>query len=306
MQDMPVVKRARGDIGNQIIYPMRFVRNNQGRVVMDRAYNVVKMAEATAKAYNVIDNVEWDVDDPNVLKGSIGDGRSVFFRVNQRSEEIPATDRIETSEVAQIVFDGGDNGGYSLTPAAAADGIPDVSLSPPGAVGAAKQPKIKSSRRSQVKWARRRRRSVWWTGHRGESERVRLPHVVRSGIHREQGPARDAVHVQTRAVQGEQVQPRKLRTTRDNFVAKRARFLLAVHYLYRRDNVLLIPARERSEPGSSAKSTMPLGGSPPRSGAPDGLAQLRVLGHHEHLIENASGARRACRAARRSPTVAVE
>ena len=88
VQDMPVVKRARGDIGNQIIHPMRFVRNNQGRVVMDRAYNVVKMAEATAKAYNVIDNVEWDVDDPNVLKGSIGDGRSVFFRVNQRSEEI--------------------------------------------------------------------------------------------------------------------------------------------------------------------------------------------------------------------------
>ena len=151
VQDMPVVKRARGDIGNQIIYPMRFVRNNQGRVVMDRAYNVVKMAEATAKAYNVIDNVEWDVDDPNVLKGSIGDGRSVFFRVNQRSEEIPATDRIETSEVAQIVFDGGDNGGYSLTPAAAADGIPDVSLSPPGAVGAANQPKIKSSR-TFTKW----------------------------------------------------------------------------------------------------------------------------------------------------------
>ena len=92
---------------------------------MDRAYNVVKMAEATAKAYNVIDNVEWDVDDPNVLKGSIGDGRSVFFRVNQRSEEIPATDRIETSEVAQIVFDGGDNGGYVswIPSAAAADGI---------------------------------------------------------------------------------------------------------------------------------------------------------------------------------------
>jgi len=28
---------------------MRFIRNAQGRVVMDRAYNVVKMAEATAK-----------------------------------------------------------------------------------------------------------------------------------------------------------------------------------------------------------------------------------------------------------------
>ena len=48
------------------------------------------MAEATAKAYNVIESVEWDVDDPNVLTASLGsDGRSVFFRVNQRSEEFP-------------------------------------------------------------------------------------------------------------------------------------------------------------------------------------------------------------------------
>ena len=112
VQDLAVVNRARRDVGSQIVYPMRFVRNDQGRVVMDRAYNVVKMAEATAKQYNVIEAVEWDVNDPNVLRGSIGgDGRSVFFRVNQRSEEYPAPDRIETSEVAQIVFDGGDNGG---------------------------------------------------------------------------------------------------------------------------------------------------------------------------------------------------
>ena len=69
------------------------------------------MAEATAKAYDVIRDVEWDVDDPNTLRAVLpGDGRSVFFRVNQRSEEYPEPDRIETSEVAQIVFDGGDRG----------------------------------------------------------------------------------------------------------------------------------------------------------------------------------------------------
>jgi hypothetical protein len=35
----------------------------------------------------VIDAVEWDADDPNTLRAAIrGDGRSVYFRVNQRSE----------------------------------------------------------------------------------------------------------------------------------------------------------------------------------------------------------------------------
>lgn len=36
VQDVAVVNRARADVGGQIVYPMRFIRNNQGRVVMDR------------------------------------------------------------------------------------------------------------------------------------------------------------------------------------------------------------------------------------------------------------------------------
>ena len=165
VQDMAVVRRAQKDVGEQIVYPMRFIRNNQGRVVMDRAWNVARMAEATAKAYNVIESVEWDVDDPNVLTASLGsDGRSVFFRVNQRSEEFPAQDRIETSEVAQIVFDG-QNGGYA--PASVSEsgsGIVDpltagVSIADPLAsadagvrvVSSPRQPKIKSSR-TYTKW----------------------------------------------------------------------------------------------------------------------------------------------------------
>ena len=157
VQDIAVVNRARKDVGQQIVYPMRFIKNDQGRVVMDRAYNVVRMAEATARAYNVIDSVEWDVNDPNVLRGRIGaDGRAVFFRVNQRSEEYPAPDRIETSEVAQIVFDGGDNGGYAPTPTddAVPAAIPAMALGPDGTrdpSGAAKATKVKSSR-TFTKW----------------------------------------------------------------------------------------------------------------------------------------------------------
>ena len=157
VQDIAVVNRARKDVGQQIVYPMRFIKNDQGRVVMDRAYNVVRMAEATARAYNVIDSVEWDVNDPNVLRGRIGaDGRAVFFRVNQRSEEYPAPDRIETSEVAQIVFDGGDNGGYAPTTTddAVPAAIPAMAMGAEGTrdpSGAAKATKVKSSR-TFTKW----------------------------------------------------------------------------------------------------------------------------------------------------------
>jgi hypothetical protein len=220
VQDMAVVRRAQKDVGEQIVYPMRFIRNNQNKVVMDRAWNVARMAEATAKAYNVIESVEWDVDDPNVLTASLGnDGRSVFFRVNQRSEEYPAPDRIETSEVAQIVFDG-QNGGYAQT---------SVSESGSGVV----DPTASSVAEGERYWKRQRGRAardgVFQTTqnqvvadvhevevpsggsrrrrprHRRRANRVRLPHLLRPGLHRQQRPARDAVHVQARAVQGEQV-----------------------------------------------------------------------------------------------------
>ena len=89
----------------------------------------------------MIDNVQWDVDDPNTLRADIRagqDGRSVFFRVNQRSEENPSADRIETSEVAQIVFEGGNNGGNGN------DGTG-------GTGGGSAAPKVKSSR-TYTKW----------------------------------------------------------------------------------------------------------------------------------------------------------
>ena len=192
VQDIAVVNRARKDVGQQIVYPMRFIKNDQGRVVMDRAYNVVRMAEATARAYNVIDSVEWDVNDPNVLRGRIGaDGRAVFFRVNQRSEEYPAPDRIETSEVAQIVFDGGDNGGYAPTPTddAVPAAIPAMAMGPEGTrdpSGAAKATKVKSSR-TLTKWARVGGGRRGQAGHRRGAGGVRLPDVVRPRVHREQG-----------------------------------------------------------------------------------------------------------------------
>jgi len=102
------VEQARAHIGTQVAYPMRFVRNGRGEVVMDRAFNAVAMASVMASsARDAVGNVRWDVDDPNVLRATLGDGRAAFVRVTQRSEAFPAPDRIETSEVAEGVYDPG-------------------------------------------------------------------------------------------------------------------------------------------------------------------------------------------------------
>jgi hypothetical protein len=106
VQDMDVVRRAMGDIGKEQRYPLRFVRNSLGKVVFDRSYNTVKLAEELA-GKGVMKNVKWNVDDPNTLEAFLGDGtaRKVFVRVTKRSEDTPAPDRIETSEVLEQVFD---------------------------------------------------------------------------------------------------------------------------------------------------------------------------------------------------------
>jgi hypothetical protein len=106
VQDMKVVERARGDIGQQQRYPLRFVRNSLGKVVFDRAYNTRKLAEALA-GKGVMDNVEWSKDDPNILSATIRDGRVVNVRVTKRSEETPEPNRIETSELSEVVFESG-------------------------------------------------------------------------------------------------------------------------------------------------------------------------------------------------------
>merc|ERR1712224_996253 len=109
VQDMKVVERAQADVGTPQRYPMRFIRNSLGKVVFDRSYNTQKLAEATT-GKNMLNKVEWNVDDPNTFRANIGGGRSVFFRVTQRSEQMPMPDRIETSELAQVVYDDGAEG----------------------------------------------------------------------------------------------------------------------------------------------------------------------------------------------------
>lgn len=89
-------------------YPVRFTRNGRGDVVFDRAFNVRALAEASASGGKgaVDGEIEWDIDDPNVLRLTTQDGLKVFYKVTARSLERDDDARsIVTSELAQVVLD---------------------------------------------------------------------------------------------------------------------------------------------------------------------------------------------------------
>ena len=115
IRDRGAYERQRADIGAEFNYPIRFSRNSRGDVVQDRAFNVRAVAEASrGGGRRVLDGeIDWDINDPNVLKLTTGDGARVFYRVQARSMETNIDARaLTTSELAQIVVDrGGDAGG---------------------------------------------------------------------------------------------------------------------------------------------------------------------------------------------------
>ena len=113
-------ERQRADIGAVFNYPIRFSRNARGDVVQDRAFNVRAVAEASrGGGRRVLDGeIDWNIDDPNVLRLTTGDGARVFYRVQARSMETDADARaLTTSELAQVVVDrGGDGSGGGVEP----------------------------------------------------------------------------------------------------------------------------------------------------------------------------------------------
>ena len=92
-----------------LVYPLRFMENARGDVVFDRAFNVRALAEASRGSggrRSVDGDIEWSVDDPNVLKLTSGDGARVFYKVTARSMDRDDEKRtITTSELAQVVVD---------------------------------------------------------------------------------------------------------------------------------------------------------------------------------------------------------
>lgn len=104
VQDKRVVTRAQGDVGRPVQYLQRFIRNGEGKVVPDRAYNTTTLSEALA-GEGAIESSTWDPDEPNVLRLTLRGGQGVYTRVTKRAEDFPQPDRIDTSEVLEQVLD---------------------------------------------------------------------------------------------------------------------------------------------------------------------------------------------------------
>jgi hypothetical protein len=102
------VNRAKKDVGRPTSYPLRFVRNSRNEVILDRAWNTEKLAEYTMNVKNgsVFTSIDWNLDDPNVMKCSLADGKTIYFKVTARSEteDDSRKRRFETSELAEVVF----------------------------------------------------------------------------------------------------------------------------------------------------------------------------------------------------------
>lgn len=109
------VNRAKGDIGRPTSYPLRFVRNSRNEVIQDRAWNTEKLAEYTMNVKNgsMFTDIDWNLDDPNVMKCTLADGKTIYFKVTARSEteDNSRKHRFETSELAEVVFNDYDGSG---------------------------------------------------------------------------------------------------------------------------------------------------------------------------------------------------
>lgn len=111
VRDIAAFERISREINQTepLVYPLRFMENARGDVVFDRAFNVRALAEASrgSGGKRALDgDIEWSVDDPNVLKLTSSGGARVFYKVTARSMDRDDEKRtITTSELAQVVVD---------------------------------------------------------------------------------------------------------------------------------------------------------------------------------------------------------
>ena len=133
VQDPAVVARAEATVGRSDVFPLRFLRNGKGEVILvrgpnsaglsggcaaaapagatgarpllprraaqDRPFNTLALAAAAASPG--LEVVEWDPDNPNSMRLRSADGRGLFTRVTRRFQEAPSPGRLTTSEVVE-------------------------------------------------------------------------------------------------------------------------------------------------------------------------------------------------------------
>lgn len=99
--DMTVVQRAQEeDLNRSIHYAVAFAENARGQVVPDRRFNTSALMETYLgiPKESVAENIEWNIDNPNMLQMRLPNGLDVMTRVTRRSREQVAENRMNTSE----------------------------------------------------------------------------------------------------------------------------------------------------------------------------------------------------------------
>jgi hypothetical protein len=100
--DIEVVRRAeKEDLNAALKYRVSWVTNTRGDTVMDRRFNTAALLEAYTglRLAEVASGIDWNPDNPNLLRLKLPGGTLAVTRVTRRSEEdSPAEARLSTSE----------------------------------------------------------------------------------------------------------------------------------------------------------------------------------------------------------------
>lgn len=114
--DIKGTNRAKSELGMPMGYSVRFFRGSSGKVILDRQFNTSSLLEMyNGPGRGMRDSINWDPNDPNILKVSLPGNGSALTRVTRRSENILGPDKLETSEYSQQVFSSPNNNIPRLT-----------------------------------------------------------------------------------------------------------------------------------------------------------------------------------------------
>eukprot|EP00803_Ostreobium_quekettii_P007750 evm.model.scf_1668.5 EVM.evm.TU.scf_1668.5 scf_1668:27419-33693(-) len=104
--NLKVVERAKTELNVPLQYSVNFVENSRNEVITDRRYNTASLMEMYyGTEIDFVNRINWNPDDPNVLKLSLPGGTDVLTRVTKRSEDRREANRLDTSEFFEQVFD---------------------------------------------------------------------------------------------------------------------------------------------------------------------------------------------------------
>jgi hypothetical protein len=101
----PVTRARKNDLDQPMLYSLSFIRNPNGRIVLDRRFNTAAMLSTYYGGLDsILQSVAWDIQDPNELTLQLPSGGSVQTRVTRRLQETPGTQRLDTSEFLRQTF----------------------------------------------------------------------------------------------------------------------------------------------------------------------------------------------------------